>query len=403
MPPKKQNQRSLDEIEMGEMRPQIQLLQETVNAQEAILEAQRRRVQYDGSGGDSSFSRSHCLHRCQPRMNDIKVDIPDLERELQPDEFVDWLQAIEPIFEYKDSPEEHKVNIVAVKLKKHALIWWGNLKRKRKCEGKSKIKTWEKMRQKQTRKYLPPPYYQEYFTQLQLSETSSYQPLSSTKNYIDYHIALDCVNHKVFTIVNGEINNIFEEEKEDTHELLEDKTMREPIYDEEYVGVDFRDVFEEKVKEDLIYDDEFVPNDIHEVFEKEDKNEPIYDEEYVPIEYGESLKVKESLQTTTDKEESCIKHNIFNTSNTSEEKVCGIIIDSRSFENVVSNNMVEKSKLPTKEPPHPYNLPCLNKDNEDVIEIKLAPLLLNEFNEGEEEFKPVGLLVAKEIFKKKTK
>lgn len=43
MPPRKQNERSLHEIEMEEIRRQIQLLQETVNAQRTLLEAQRRR------------------------------------------------------------------------------------------------------------------------------------------------------------------------------------------------------------------------------------------------------------------------------------------------------------------------------------------------------------------------
>jgi len=32
-------------------------------------------------------------------------------------------------------------HILVVKLRKHALIWWENLKRKRQCEGKSKIMT----------------------------------------------------------------------------------------------------------------------------------------------------------------------------------------------------------------------------------------------------------------------
>lgn len=121
--------------------------------------------------------------------------------------------------------------------------------------------------------------------------------------------------------------------------------------------------------------------------------------------------------------------------------------------------MIEKLKLSTKEHPHPYNLQWLNKDNEvrvsqhsivsfsidnkykenvwcdvilidifhihlgrpwqydrhtlfdgyantytfkkDVIKINLAPLRLNEFNEGKEEFK--SLLVLTEPFKEKTK
>ena len=59
------------------------------------------------------------------------------------------------------------MKIIAVKLKKHASIWWENLKKKRDCEGKSKIKTWEKMRRELTRKFLPSHYYQDNFIQLQ--------------------------------------------------------------------------------------------------------------------------------------------------------------------------------------------------------------------------------------------
>ena len=86
---------------------------------------------------------------------------------MQPDEFVDWLQTVERVFEYKEIPELQNVKIVAVKLKKHASIWWENVKRKREREGKSKIKKWEKMRRELTRKFLPPHYYQDNFIQLQ--------------------------------------------------------------------------------------------------------------------------------------------------------------------------------------------------------------------------------------------
>jgi len=39
MPPRRQNERSLKETEMEEMRQKIQQLQETVNAQQSLLEA----------------------------------------------------------------------------------------------------------------------------------------------------------------------------------------------------------------------------------------------------------------------------------------------------------------------------------------------------------------------------
>jgi len=58
MSPRKQNEISLQEIEMEEMKRQIQQLQETINAQKALLEAQRRRVDDDGSSIDFSLYRS---------------------------------------------------------------------------------------------------------------------------------------------------------------------------------------------------------------------------------------------------------------------------------------------------------------------------------------------------------
>jgi len=103
------------------MRRQIQRLQETVNAQQAQLEAQHMQSDDDESSKSTSL-RSHRPQRQSFKDNEIKVDIPDFEGKLQPDEFVDWLQIVERVFEYKEILEEKKVNIIAVKLKKHASI-----------------------------------------------------------------------------------------------------------------------------------------------------------------------------------------------------------------------------------------------------------------------------------------
>jgi hypothetical protein len=82
MSPRRQNERYLQEMEMEEMRRQIQQLQETVNAQQALLEVQQRRFKDDISGSVSSSSRSSHSHLRQLQMNDIKVDIPDFEGNL---------------------------------------------------------------------------------------------------------------------------------------------------------------------------------------------------------------------------------------------------------------------------------------------------------------------------------
>jgi len=104
--------------------------------------------------------------------------------------------------------------------------------------------------------------------------------------------------------------------------------------------------------------------DIHEALDEEEMGEPKYDEEPVLVDYGESLVVIRSLHTTTVKEEPWLRHNIFHTRCTSQGKVCDVIIDSGSCENVVSKYMVEKLELQIKDHPHPYRLQWLNKGNE---------------------------------------
>ena len=49
------------------------------------------------------------------------------------------MQTVERIFEYKDIPDEQKVTIVALKLRKYASLWWTNLLTKRVRQGKGKI------------------------------------------------------------------------------------------------------------------------------------------------------------------------------------------------------------------------------------------------------------------------
>ena len=40
----------------------------------------------------------------------------------QPNDFIDWLTTVERIFDFKDILGNHKVKIVAIKLRKHASI-----------------------------------------------------------------------------------------------------------------------------------------------------------------------------------------------------------------------------------------------------------------------------------------
>jgi len=101
-----------------------------------------------------------------PNSNDFRIELPEFERKLDPDEFLDWLYTIERIFEYKEIPAESKVKLVALKLRKYASIWWTNLCAKRIRNRKEKIRTWEKMKTKLKARFLPSSYVQDRYAQL---------------------------------------------------------------------------------------------------------------------------------------------------------------------------------------------------------------------------------------------
>ena len=62
------------------------------------------------------------------------------------DDFLDWLNTVESIFEYYDPPEHKEVKLVTIKMHKNASFWWENLKRQRERYGKKNIETREKMK-----------------------------------------------------------------------------------------------------------------------------------------------------------------------------------------------------------------------------------------------------------------
>lgn len=98
----------------------------------------------DGDDGyDNLFARRnhrqhqphHRNHRPHPRQPQQQVDplrslglrteIPEFEGKLQPDEFLDWIQTVERIFDLRDIPDNLKVKLVAIKLKKICFVMVG--------------------------------------------------------------------------------------------------------------------------------------------------------------------------------------------------------------------------------------------------------------------------------------
>lgn len=60
-------------------------------------------------------------------------------------------------------------------------------------------------------------------------------------------------------------------------------------------------------------------------------------------------------------------HNIFHSTYTIGGKICQLVINSGSYENVEAEEVVDKMKLETAQHPNPYKLSWLKKGNEVQI------------------------------------
>jgi len=102
---------------------------------------------HGSSSEDASPRTQRRRRRHSSNFNDFKVDISEFEGKLDPDDFIEWLQTVERIFDYKEIPKDKKVKIMALKLRKYASLWWTNLLTKSVRQGKGRIRTWENKNQ----------------------------------------------------------------------------------------------------------------------------------------------------------------------------------------------------------------------------------------------------------------
>ncbi|GJW07934.1 RNA-directed DNA polymerase, partial [Tanacetum coccineum] len=63
----------------------------------------------------------------------------------------------------RDIPENLKVKVVAIKLRKYASLWWDHVKQKQRQQGKSQVETWDMMKKLLRAKFLPINYRQNAF------------------------------------------------------------------------------------------------------------------------------------------------------------------------------------------------------------------------------------------------
>ncbi|KAM2928344.1 hypothetical protein COP2_035599 [Malus domestica] len=357
------------------------------------------------------------------RLNDInmKVDIPEFEGRIRRVAFIDYLNTVERVFDYKEVPDHRKVKIVAIKLTKYASAWWDKMKRERR------------------KKFLPDNYLQEWYLKMYnfLQGTMLVDEYTEEFDLLMVHCGIDEPEEQTIARYLGGLrreihdavvlqpywsyDNIYKLAVKVEKQLKQQNTRaptgvnnRNPSPREKTFDSGGKGSFNPKVsvKESSSrveagssLSQPFTPkhqplkcykcsgighrqaecpnkkfiNFVEEaVFVEDSIREdatPIYDdykekeEEEVPwSDHGEVLVVRRSMNTVRVDSEDWLRHNIFHTRCTSGGKVCNVIIDEGSCENVVSQEMVDKFKLETKKHPTAYKLAWFKKGVEITVD-----------------------------------
>jgi hypothetical protein len=80
---------------------------------------------------------NECLIKAIAKMGArAKMDIPVYEGNLNAEELLDWIRALDTYFDYEDVEEDKKAKHVVTRLKGHATLWWDELQADRCCKGK---------------------------------------------------------------------------------------------------------------------------------------------------------------------------------------------------------------------------------------------------------------------------
>jgi hypothetical protein len=111
----------------------------------------------------------------------VKMDILVYEGNLDVEELLDSIRALDTYFDYEDIEEDKKVRHAITRLKGHAALWWDELQADRHCQGKQKIKSWDRMIAKMKAKFIPRDYQISLFRRMQ----NLRQKLMTVKEYTE--------------------------------------------------------------------------------------------------------------------------------------------------------------------------------------------------------------------------
>ncbi|KAJ0550590.1 putative nucleotidyltransferase, Ribonuclease H [Helianthus annuus] len=348
----------------------------------------------------------------------VRVEIPEFEGQVQPDDFIEWIHTVERVFDLRDIPDHLKVKLVAIKLRKHASLWWEHVRKKRIQEGKRKVDTWEKMKKLLKAKFLPANHRQDSYLDYHNCKqgTLSVEEFIMEFEKLRMRCGIDEEEEQVIARFLGglraDISDIvqlqpywsFDDVCRLAHRVEKQQNSRaKPTPTKPITTNRTSNITPTANRPGLIKADgppptaptpppPTVPSVMRcykcqgighlrrecpnrQIVALTDETVPVYDtdnettEEPTEMLYpdrGEALIIQRALSATVDKPEddnAWLRNNIFRTKCTSKGKVCTLIIDGGSCKNMVATSMVDKLDLEKQDHPEPYQLTWLKKGN----------------------------------------
>jgi hypothetical protein len=358
--------------------------------------------------------------------SNFRLEFPEFHGGVNPEEFVDWLSTVERVFEYYEVPEQKKTKLVGVKLRGRASAWWEQVQVHRLRRGKPKVQEWAKMKKKLTAQFLPHNYAQQLYQSLHtlrqtglveeygdrfyqliaridLMETEE-QTVARFISGLKLNIQDQLVFHTCWTLSQA-YNRALMVEKQlarrsmapsygsrtnsqapttstQTKPWSQDQTSKPSTQGSPNayksaprnsnvsgfkcfkcgeVGHKANECNKPLLSrgralmlEDVVEIEDVVESDDEELVGGDNEEEE-----------GVVLVMKKTLLTPRKEEEDdWLRDNIFHSTCSILGKVCQLVIDGGSCENVVSQEAVNKLGLKTEEHPHPYKLSWLKKGGE---------------------------------------
>ncbi|XP_074292279.1 uncharacterized protein LOC141619159 [Silene latifolia] len=338
--------------------------------------------------------------------------------------------------EYKEYDDKKQFKVAILKLTKYASLWYKNLRKQRKKEGKDKIESWIKLKKHLMRRFLPRDYEQDNYLKLQSLEQGSISVTDYIKEFEKMSIVCDLEEKeelRVARFIKGltpaiatkvEIQNYdgfsdvcrlalkFEKHdkarkpyayfkgqssgtnsysrpapskaKETPKEEPKDKgkgvaepkgsSLRRCFKCQGYGHIANECPQKRALTAQELYD--MIPVFVTPEEETVQENVEADGEGIVydldPLSEEECL-VLRNLHMETGSAENEQREQIFHTRCKVNRKICNLIIDSRSCANVVARELVDELKLQTRDRVKPYKLHWLNGEN--GIQVKKHALI----------------------------